>query len=224
MLYKMNLSIFQLLEAVNSLPDSDIYLIRSSNRSTKSLGKVKYLIDSAVLEAIVITLINATKGKPMALVEKEENSDEEIADPLYRIKEENDSAARPWNDSDHDSFGDDQLHKKDQYEITNKVHVFQNKNFKKFSPAKGQWFSGYPYVTELMEKGTGPLSGLYIPHYFRSEILKLNTLQEKEGLALCLMMADQTIKFCSGLEEGEEDEEEEEEVVEEDSKTTTRES
>lgn len=201
----------KLLEAVNDLPDSDIFLIRSSTRHTKSLGKVKYLIDASVIEAIIVMLINATKGKPMTRTERQEDMEEDDMDPLTdRLKAEKDLNARLSHpDSEFDSCVE-QFYSKNLYEITNKVHVFHNRNLKSFSSAKGERLSIYPFVTELIKEGTGPLAGLHIPHYFHTEILKLNKLQEKEGLALCLLMADLVVKFCRNLEVEEAEEETEE--------------
>ena len=219
--------LFQLLEAVNKLPDSDIYLIRASNRHTKSLGKVKYLIDASVLEAIFVTLINVTKGKPIKRTEREEEDD---IDPLFnRLEAEKDLNTKSSHpDSEFDSSIDEQFCNKNPYEITNKVHVFQKTNFKKFSSAKGERVSSYPFVTELIKEGTGPLAGLDIPQYFHKGIFRLNKLQEKEGLALCLLMADLVVRFCRDVnleepKEAETEEVEKTEEVEEDNKTMTSE-
>ena len=213
----MPLLLFQLLEAVNNLPDSHIYLIESSNRNTKSLGKVRYLVDSAVIEALVVMLINATKGKPMKRTKREKDSEDHYRDHSFdSFGAESDIRTRSFH---HDEDFDMRTRSETDflYELTNKVYVFHKKNFQQWSTIKGERISSYPFVTELIKEGTGPLAGLEIPHYFHHEILQLSNLQEKEGLARSLLMADLVVRFCSDLSV------EEEEETEEKNKTVNRE-
>ena len=192
------------------MPDTDIYLLESSKRQTKSLGKVKYLVDAAVLEALLLTFINATKGVPLASRKREEM---ELGN-MFDSTEEMDSERLPFSQYNAEfgmSMTGLNLKSDTVYEMTNKIYVFHNKNFKDICgrSALGERVSSYPLVTELIKDGTGPLAGLHIPPYFHFEMLKLQNLQDREALGRSLLMADSVVKFCSGLliEEDEDEDE-----------------
>ena len=67
------------MEVVNELPDSSIYVFDGSKKYFKTAVFMKYIVHRAYMEGILITLINATKGRTLT----RKRANDELMNKVY---------------------------------------------------------------------------------------------------------------------------------------------
>ena len=185
------------------LPSSSIYVMDAPHRrKTTSLANVKYLVHRAVIESMLITLINLTEwSDPCKQTVNQSYQNEETVNQSYPAEGLPDEpyGRRFQSGLDHG------INRDFDYEGNNKVYMFRHWNYKNIYDLEfgGDRLSTCPILTELITQGTGALSGLVIPQTFQDEFKRPGQTREKEALATNVLMADSVVRLCLNLRDAE---------------------